>query len=103
CIWARTAEKVSEPREMIAKIPGLSIEEPFFQGKETHCCGGGRMFQLSFPVTAAAVAARRLNDFSPVATIATACPFCREGLLQEGRKVLDLVEILALSCCNMKD
>ncbi|MDW7729781.1 MAG: (Fe-S)-binding protein [Bacillota bacterium] len=103
CIWARTAEKISEPRELIHKIPGITIEEPVYNGKETHCCGGGRMFQLSFPVTAAAVAARRLNDFSPVATIATACPFCREGLLQEGRKVLDLVEILALSCCNEND
>jgi len=98
CIWARTAEKISEPRELIGSIPGLSIEEPFARGKETHCCGGGRMFQLSFPVTAAAVAVRRLNDFLPEATIATACPFCREGLSHEGREVLELVELLARSC-----
>jgi Fe-S oxidoreductase len=98
CIWARTAKKVEEPREIINAIPGLSIEEPYTAGACTRCCGGGGMFQLSFPQTAAAVARRRLEEFPEKLPIITACPFCREGLLQEGRQVLELVELLARAC-----
>lgn len=98
CIWARTAEKVAEPREILKAIPGLVIEEPRVYGECTRCCGGGSMFQLSFPQTAAAVARRRLEDFPDRTAIITACPFCREGLLQDGREVYELVELLARSC-----
>lgn len=97
CIWARTAEKVDEPREILHMVPGLKVEEPFSSGSCTRCCGGGSMFQLSFPQIASAIARRRLEEFSKEAQIVTACPFCREGLLQEGRQVLELVDLLERS------
>ncbi len=102
CIWARTAEKTAEPREILERIPGLSLEEPLSCGKFTRCCGGGSMFQLSFPEASAAIADRRLAEFPEGAAIITACPFCREGLLQdgEGRRVLELIELLAKTCCR---
>ncbi len=95
CIWARTAKKISEPRELLQKIPGITIKEAPASGECTRCCGGGRMFQLSFPQTAAAIAKRRLKEFPEETAIVTACPFCREGLLQQDRRVLELVEVLA--------
>lgn len=98
CIWARTAKKINEPREVLKAIPGVTLEEPIRSGECTRCCGGGSMFQLSFPQTATAIARRRLEDFSEGNTIVTACPFCREGLLQEGRGVLELAELLARAC-----
>ena len=98
CIWARTAEKVDEPRKILKSIPGLKIEEPYSNKGLTRCCGGGSMFQLTFPQTAAAIAGRRLEEFPAGTTIVTACPFCREGLLQDGRQVLELVELLAGAC-----
>ncbi len=98
CIWARTAEKINQPREILQKIPGINIEEPFSSGSLTRCCGGGSMFQLSFPQTASAIARRRLKEFPKEAHIVTACPFCREGLLQEGRQVSELVELLERFC-----
>lgn len=98
CIWARAAEKVNEPREILKLIPGLSVEEPSSYGAHTRCCGGGNMFQLSFPAVASAIADRRLEQFPQDAAIVTACPFCREGLLKNGRQVLELVELLASSC-----
>ncbi len=98
CIWARTANIIDEPRELIRSIPNLELIEPHANGKETHCCGGGRMFQLSFPDTAAAVATRRLNDFDNDAVIATACPFCREALQGEKGQVFELIELLAKAC-----
>ncbi len=98
CIWARTAEKTGQPRDLLSYLPGLSLEEPQHFGKETHCCGGGRMFQLSFPKTAEAIATRRLAEFGQDLPIVTSCPFCREGLLQEDRQVYELIELLAISC-----
>ena len=98
CIWARTAKKVKEPREIIDAVPGLIFEEPRRSGECTRCCGGGSMFQLSFPQTASAIAGKRLEDFTADNAIITACPFCREGLLREGRVVMELVELLARAC-----
>lgn len=94
CIWARTAGTISEPREILQAIPGLELNEAQPSGALTRCCGGGSMFQLAFPDTAAAVASRRLKEFPSEAALVTACPFCREGLLQEDRPVLELVELL---------
>jgi len=94
CIWARTARKVNEPREIIEKIPGIKLKEPLSSKDHTRCCGGGSMFQLAFPGTASAIARRRLDEFPQKAAIITACPFCREGLLQEDRPVWELVELL---------
>ena len=100
CIWARTANKISEPRDLIASIPGLKLKETEAGGKDTHCCGGGRMFQLSFPDTAEKVALKRLSEFDDDAVIVTACPFCREGLLKDKRPVFELVELLAKACLD---
>ena len=98
CIWARTAGKINEPREILKAVSSLNPEEAFRSAECTRCCGGGSMFQLSFPQTAAVVARRRLEDFPEGNIIVTACPFCREGLLQGGREVYELVELLARSC-----
>jgi len=94
CIWARTAEKTEEPREILQYIPGLKVIEPYASRALTRCCGGGSMFQLAFPATASAVARRRLEEFPAGAHLVTACPFCREGLLQEDRPVWELIELL---------
>ncbi|MGM0651552.1 MAG: (Fe-S)-binding protein [Bacillota bacterium] len=98
CIWARTACKTSEPREIINSIPGLELLEANSFGEKTRCCGGGAMFQLSYPDTAAAIAKRRLGEFQSGPPIVTACPFCREGLHQEDCQVLELVELLDRTC-----
>ncbi len=103
CIWARVAKEVDQSRDILKSIPGLKYAEPFAAGEKTRCCGGGSMFQLSFPETAEAVARRRLKEFPEEQTLVTACPFCREGLLQGERKVLELVELLAEACKDHKD
>jgi Fe-S oxidoreductase len=98
CIWARTAKKIDQPRAILQSIPGLKIKEPFASGERTRCCGGGGMFQLTFPETAELIARRRLEEFPSGQTIVTSCPFCREGLLQDNRKVVELIELLAEAC-----
>ena len=98
CIWARAAGKTAEPREILGSIPGLELLEANSYGEKTRCCGGGAMFQLSYPDTADAIAKRRLGEFPDGMAIVTACPFCREGLLQEDRQVLELVELIDRTC-----
>lgn len=98
CIWARRAGKTEQPREILRVIPGLTVVEALASGERTRCCGGGSMFQLTFPGTAAAVSRRRLAEFPAGTAIVTACPFCREGLRQGNREVFELVELLARVC-----
>ena len=98
CIWARTAKKTGEPREILRAIPGLKLEEAYRHSELTRCCGGGNMFQLAFPSTAAKIAEGRIKEFPEDAALITACPFCREGLSRENRRVYELVELLAKSC-----
>lgn len=98
CIWARTAGKIEEPRQILKSIPGLQLEEAYRHSELTRCCGGGNMFQLTFPSTASAIADERLQELPGSAQIVTACPFCREGLNREGRQVIELVELLAQAC-----
>jgi Fe-S oxidoreductase len=103
CIWARTAGVMDEPRSILSKIPGLNVVEPLAAKEQTHCCGGGRMFQLSFPKTAESIATKRLEEFPDQTTIITSCPFCREGLALDGREVIDLAELLAKACSSETD
>ena len=98
CILARTAGVISELREIVLAVPGLELVEANPGKDKTRCCGGGRMFQLSFPRTAEAVARKRLEEMPAQIPILTACPFCREGLKTGERKVYELVEIIAEAC-----
>ena len=94
CIWARVAEKCAAPRELLQQIPGLVLHEARPARRETRCCGGGAMFQLTFPERSAAIARQRLGELPPSDVLVTSCPFCRENLQVGGGKVLDLVELL---------
>jgi heterodisulfide reductase subunit D len=100
CIWARTAQKIKEPRLILGAIPDLMIEEPLASKENTHCCGGGRMFQLSFPIAAEIIARNRLYEFPDQCAIVTSCPFCVEGLNQNRREIIDLAELLVEACCK---
>ncbi|MGB4214673.1 MAG: (Fe-S)-binding protein [Dethiobacteria bacterium] len=97
CIWARVAEICAAPRELMQSIPGLELREAQPAGRETRCCGGGAMFQLTFPEQSAGIARRRLEEMPPAAALVTSCPFCRENLQAGGGKVLDLAELLGLA------
>ncbi len=98
CIWARIEEKVEEPRKLLGLIPGTELKEANPTGTKSRCCGGGQMFQLSFPEKAEAMAGRRLGELAEASALVTACPFCRESLKGEGREVFELVELLDRAC-----
>jgi Fe-S oxidoreductase len=97
CIWARVAKKCAAPRELLQSIPGLELNEARPAGRETRCCGGGAMFQLTFPERSAEMARQRLDELPPSGALVTSCPFCRENLQAGGGRVLDLAELLGLA------
>ncbi|NLA11965.1 MAG: (Fe-S)-binding protein [Firmicutes bacterium] len=103
CIWARVADKCEAPRELLQSIPALELEEARPGGQETRCCGGGAMFQLTFPERSARIARRRLSELPPSDALVTSCPFCRENLQADGAEVLDLVELLSRAVFQEKD
>lgn len=94
CIWARVAERCDAPRELLRSIPGLDLHEAHPAGRETRCCGGGGMFQLTFPERSARMARQRRSELPSGAAVITACPFCRENLQVDGGAALDLSELL---------
>lgn len=102
CIWARLAGKSAVPRELLRSIPGLELMEAGTAGRETRCCGGGAMFQLTFPEHSAEIAGRRLEELPPAGALVTSCPFCRENLQAGGGNVLDLGELLGLALLKKK-
>lgn len=103
CIWARVAEKCDAPRELLRSIPGLELKEARHAGRETRCCGGGAMFQLTFPDHSAGMARRRLEELPQSDALITSCPFCRENLQAGGGKVMDLAELLGLAVLRQGD
>lgn len=102
CIWARVAEICAAPRELLRSIPGLQLNEAEPAGRETRCCGGGAMFQLTFPERSAEQARRRLKELPQSGALVTSCPFCKENLQAGGGKALDLAEVLGLAVLKKK-
>ena len=102
CIWARVAEKCAQPRELLQSIPGLELDEVLPGGRETRCCGGGAMFQLTFPDQSAEIARQRLEELPSSGALVTSCPFCYENLQAGGGRVLDLAGLLALAIPGLK-
>ena len=100
CVLARQSDILSEPRSLLGDIPEFYLLESAYTGKETHCCGGGQVYDLIEPENALSIARQRtaeLEGNNPQA-IVTCCPFCEDMLRRtSSRPVFDLAEILAAS------
>ncbi|HNX28035.1 MAG TPA: FAD-dependent oxidoreductase [Syntrophomonadaceae bacterium] len=98
CVLVRQAGIYQEPRSVLAAIPDFYLLEPAGAKEETHCCGGGQIYDLIQPENALAIARMRSEQLAiPNAqAIATSCPFCEDMLGRTSHlPVFDLAEILA--------
>lgn len=98
CVLARQAEIIQEPRSILASIPEFYLLEPRYKEAETHCCGGGQIYDLIEPESALEIARLRAEELEvPNAqAIVTACPFCEDMLERTSYlPVFDLAEIMA--------
>jgi Fe-S oxidoreductase len=114
CYLGRMGEKIyREPREVLASIPGLTMEEMEYNRDKATCCGGGGMVRAYLPILSSAVAQEKVEfQARPagVRGVVSSCPFCyfnlKEGAeeTEEGEiGVYDLAELLVESMEESRD
>lgn len=98
CHLGRHCGVYDAPRKVISKIPGLEFREMEFNGKTSHCCGGGGGVRSAYPEEAMDIASTRLDEASFAKLLITCCPFCVNNLgAAKGDRdiqVRDLVELI---------
>ncbi len=114
CYLGRMGEKIyEEPREVLASIPGLKVEEMAYNRDEATCCGGGGLVRAYLPILSSAIAQEKIEyQARPtgVTGVVSSCPFCyfnlKEGAgeVDEGEiEVYDLAELLIRSMEEPQD
>lgn len=97
CVLARQSGILEEPRDVLKAIPGFQLLEPACTGQETHCCGGGQLYDLLEPAAALIIAQSRAGELALPGgeAIVTACPFCEDMLQRKSSMpVFDVAEII---------
>jgi heterodisulfide reductase subunit D len=114
CYLGRMGEKIyREPREVLASIPGLKMEEMEHNRDKATCCGGGGLVRAYLPILSSAVAQEKVEfqtHPTGVSGVVSSCPFCyfnlKEGAeeAEEGEiGVYDLAELLVRSMEEPED
>jgi Fe-S oxidoreductase len=111
CYLGRHSEIFEEPRDLITKVPGITLVEIENARADSDCCGmgGGRMW-MEPPkglLSSQAIAERRVHQALDTGAelLLTACPFCNITLndavksleKEETIKVMDITELMAMS------
>ena len=111
CYLGRHSEIFDEPRDLIQKVPGVTLVEMENVRADSDCCGmgGGRMW-MEPPqglLSSQAIAERRVQQALATGAeiLVTACPFCNITLndavksleKDDSIKVMDITEIKAFA------
>lgn len=92
CHLGRGAGVYEAPREMLKKLPGVTLVEVPHNREASLCCGGPAIHL--YPDLAAVMAEDVLKEMkSPV--LVTACPTCKSNLLRKDKQVYDIAELVA--------
>lgn len=107
CLLSRHMGIVDEPREILRRIPQLSLLEFPSNREDTVCCGGGSLVPVMAPEIASRMAWKRVEQALTAGAeiIATACPACKQQLINgisEGAdtqarlklEIMDIAEII---------
>jgi Fe-S oxidoreductase len=105
CYLTRYNGVESQPRDVLASVPGVELREMEAHGRQTFCCGagGGRMWMEEQRGTRINRERTRQALATDAEVVAVACPFCmvmlRDGLAEEGAgdavAARDIAELLA--------
>jgi len=104
CHLGRHSQVYDQPRQVIESI--CRLEEMAGNRSASRCCGGGGGVRSGYGDLSLRLAKRRLQDVPDgVDYIVTSCPLCIRNLTDAGadRKVIDLVELVALSMDGRAD
>jgi Fe-S oxidoreductase len=111
CFLGRHNQVYEPPRELLAAVPGLTVEEMPRNRSRSFCCGagGGRMWMEERIGTR--INHHRVDEALALApdTVAVGCPFCRV-MLDDGvtdrsgqAQVIDVAEVLLRSVRNEQE
>jgi heterodisulfide reductase subunit D len=114
CYLGRMGEKIyQEPREVLASIPGLKVDEMEHNRDEATCCGGGGLVRAYLPLLSSAVAQEKVeSQVKPAGTngVVSSCPFCYFNLKEGAEEtddgemgVYDLAQLLVQSMEEPQD
>ena len=94
CTLARKLDVIDAPRELLRRA-GMTIQEAYYAGRDTQCCGRGGSLGTMQPDLASAITRRRIKELQKAGgTIITACPTCKSAFTAEGADVKDVTEII---------
>ncbi|MCG2796195.1 MAG: (Fe-S)-binding protein [Actinomycetia bacterium] len=101
CHLARHGGVVSEPRKVLAAIPGIELVEMARIGLNSRCCGGGGGLRTGHAEMAVDIASQRQREAVETGAelLVTCCPFCEQNFSDArdhdgGLPVVDLVELV---------
>ncbi len=114
CYLGRMGEKMyREPREVLASIPGLKVDEMELNRNEATCCGGGGLVRAYLPLLSSAIAQEKIaSQAKPARTngVVSSCPFCYFNLKEGAEEtddgvmgVYDLAQLLVQSMEELHD
>jgi Fe-S oxidoreductase len=102
CHLGRHMNEYDAPRELLAKIPRVHLEEMKRNRELAWCCGSGGGVKIGYPKWAIEVATERVHEAEDTGAdmIVSTCPFCKTNLEDAAKacnskiEVVDLIEIL---------
>ena len=110
CYLGRYNEVYEQPREILRRIPGVTLTEPTMNRNKGLCCGAGGAQMWMEEQNKNRVNIKRTKQLLETGAnvISSACPFCMtmltDGLKSEEKeseiRQLDVVELLAESCLD---
>jgi len=98
CHLGRHSKVYEAPREILRKIPGLTLIEMERYKENAWCCGAGGGVSSAFKNFAYWTAAKRLEEAKSTGAdvLTTACPFCMTNFLEASKTEEILFEIIPL-------
>ncbi|MBI5446143.1 MAG: (Fe-S)-binding protein [Deltaproteobacteria bacterium] len=102
CDLGRNSGLYDEPRDVIRRLPGVTLVEMAHHGDEALCCGGGGNLQSLDANLTKSIADRRIREAAETgaSVLVSACQQCVQVLADAARRnklrieVLDLVQLV---------
>ncbi len=105
CHLKKSMKVFAEPREIIKKIPGVTLLE---MKKPDACCGSGGSYHLTHPETSLKIASSKAEDIKSTTAqaVCTGCPACMMELfesLHRANAQCDVIHTISLLSKSYKE
>lgn len=102
CDLGRNSGVYDEPRDVLRRLPGVTLREPRFTRELAHCCGGGGDLEIVKPDLATSICSNTLTELRATGAdaLVVACPQCKRMFQAAARtqapgfEVVDIIELV---------